>query len=178
MNLETLIKTARTRLQNLTHKLAFLPPALIRITLGVVFIQAGWGHLTHLGDTIEVFRNDFGVPFPEINARVASGTEFFGGILILLGLGSRLAALPMAFTMLVAIATAKRGELEGFNFGGFTTLLGFSEWSYVVMFLAIAIGGPGALSLDAMIARRLFRPTSEATLPKPLLRPSPVTTNG
>jgi hypothetical protein len=47
-----------------------------------------------------------------------------------------------------------------------------------VMFLAIAIGGPGALSLDALIARRLFRAKNEGTLPKPLLRPSPATTNG
>ena len=66
----------------------------------------------------------------------------------------------------------------GFNFGGFTTLLGFAEWSYVVMFLAIAIGGPGVLSLDAFIARRLHRSKDEARLPKPLLRPSPINTNG
>ena len=174
MNLEALIKTTRSRLQTLARKLAPVAPALLRVTLGVVFIQTGWGHLTHLADTVEAFRNDFGVPFPEFNARLASGTEFFGGILILLGLGARLAALPMAFTMFVAIATAKRAQLQGFNLDGFTTLLGFEEWSYLVMFLAIAIGGPGALSLDALIMRRLFR-RSEERLPKPLLHPSPAT---
>jgi putative oxidoreductase len=179
MNLETLIKTTRDRLQALTRKLAFLAPALIRITVGVVFIQAGWGHLTHMTDTIAAFRNDFGVPFPEFNARLASGTEFFGGILILIGLGARLVALPLAFTMLVAIATAKRAQLEGFSVDAFTTLVGFEEWSYLVMFLVIALGGPGALSLDALLARWLGRASGEASLPKPLLRPSPVvTTNG
>jgi putative oxidoreductase len=176
MTLETLIKTTRNRLQALARQLAFLAPALIRITVGVVFIQAGWGHLTHMADTIEAFRNDFGVPFPEFNARLASGTEFFGGILILLGLGARLAALPMAFTMLVAIVTAKRAELEGFSLDAFTTLVGFAEWSYLVMFLVIAIGGPGPLSLDAFIARRLGRAPSESALPRPLLRPTSVTT--
>jgi putative oxidoreductase len=174
MNLETLIKTTRGRLQTLARKLAPVAPALLRVTLGVVFIQTGWGHLTHLADTVEAFRNDFGVPFPEFNARLASGTEFFGGILILLGLGARLAALPMAFTMFVAIATAKRAQLQGLNLDGLTTLLGFEEWSYLVMFLVIAIGGPGALSLDALIMRRLARRSAES-LPRPLVRPSPAT---
>jgi putative oxidoreductase len=173
MDFETLIKDTRSRLQTLARKLTFLAPALLRITLGVVFIQTGWGHLTHLADTVDAFRNDFGVPFPELNARLASGTEFFGGVLILLGLGARVAALPMAFTMLVAIATAKRAQLHGLSVDSFTTLLGFEEWSYLVMFLVIAIGGPGALSLDALVMRRLRR-KSEATLPRPLLQPSPV----
>jgi putative oxidoreductase len=134
------------------------------VTLGAVFIQTGWGHLSHMSDTISAFRDDFHVPFPELNARVASCTEFFGGILILIGLGARLAALPMAFTMVVAIATAKRAQIEAVNLDGLTTLLGFEEWSYVVMFLTIAIIGPGAVSVDGLIARRLGK-ASAATAP-------------
>jgi putative oxidoreductase len=161
----TTISTIRKRLQGLARRLTFLAPALIRLTVGVVFVQTGWGHLTHLGDTIEAFRNDFGVPFPEFNARLASGTEFFGGILLLLGLGTRLAALPMAFTMVVAILTAKRAQIDGV-----ATVLGFEEWSYIVMFLTLAIIGPGALSLDALVARRMNRDAMAPALPKPLLR--------
>ena len=78
-------------------------------------------------------------------------------------------ALPLAFTMLVAIATAKRGQLDGVSFDSFTTLLGLEEWSYLVMFLVIAIIGPGRVSLDAYIARRLARGA-----PSPALRPSEV----
>jgi putative oxidoreductase len=154
MPLEPLIHTLHGRVRTLAGRLAFLAPALIRVTVGAVFIQTGWGHLTHLAETVAAFRDDFGVPFPELSARVASLTELVGGILILLGLGARLAALPMAFTMLVAIATAKRAQLEGFGLDGLTTLLGFEEWSYLVMFLVIALGGPGALSLDALIVRK------------------------
>jgi putative oxidoreductase len=178
MHLPTLIRTLHRRLQILVGKLGFLAPALIRVTVGAVFIQTGWGHLTHMAETVEAFRDDFGVPFPEFNARLASMTEFAGGILVLLGLGARLAALPMAFTMLVAIATAKRAALEGFNLEGLTTLLGFEEWSYLVMFLVIAIGGPGALSLDALIMRRLAGRSGEGAPLDPLLRPSPVNGNG
>ena len=157
MGIVTSIETAREKALALTRRLSFLAPLLLRVTLGVVFIQTGWGHLSHMSDTITAFRDDFGVPLPEINARIASCTEFFGGILILLGLGARLAALPMAFTMLVAILTAKRAAIGGFGFDGLTNLLGFEEWSYLVMFLVIAIVGPGRVSIDTLIAHRLER---------------------
>jgi putative oxidoreductase len=168
MPIATSLETVRERLLAVAHRLSFLAPLLIRVTVGVVFIQTGWGHLSHMSETIAAFRDDFGVPLPELNARIASCTEFFGGILVLLGLGTRLAALPLAFTMLVAIATAKRGQLSGVSFDSFTTLLGFEEWSYLVMFLVIAIIGPGRVSVDALIARRLAR----ASAPSPTLRPS------
>jgi putative oxidoreductase len=169
MPIVTSIENIRERLLALASRLGFLAPLLIRVTVGVVFIQTGWGHLTHMSDTIAAFRDDFGVPLPEINARIASCTEFLGGILVLVGLGTRLAALPLAFTMLVAIATAKRGQLSGVSFDSLTTLLGLEEWSYLVMFLVIAIIGPGRVSVDALIVRRLAR---GATPPSPALRPS------
>lgn len=168
MNFTATIQTIRNRLSGLARRLTFLAPALIRLTVGVVFVQTGWAHLTHLEETIAAFRDDFGVPMPELNARLASATELFGGILLLVGLGTRLAALPMAFTMLVAIVTAKGAEIDGV-----ATLLGFQEWSYMVMFLVLAIIGPGALSLDALVARKLGRATAGPTLPKPLLRSAP-----
>jgi len=168
MPILTLIETTREQLLGLTQRLTFLAPLLIRLTLGVVFIQSGWGHLTHMADTVQTFRDDFGVPLPGLSARISSGTEFFGGILILLGLGTRLAALPMAFTMLVAIATAKRASIEGFNFDGFASLLGLEEWSYLVMFLTIAIIGPGRISVDTFIAHHLHH----GRAPGPALQPS------
>jgi putative oxidoreductase len=163
MAIETLIKTTRNRMLALTQRLAFLAPLLIRLTVGVVFIGTGWAKLNNMAGTVEAFQG-WGVPLPELNARVASCTEFFGGILLLIGLGSRLVSLPLAFTMVVAILTAKRENIDGFQ-----TLLGFEEWSYLVMFLTIAIIGPGAVSVDAFIARRLAR--ASAT-PGPALRPS------
>lgn len=162
MSLMTLFETTRNRLLTLTQKMSFLAPLLIRVTVGVVFIGTGWGKLSDLPQTVENFR-DFGVPFPELNAPVAAVTEFAGGILMLVGLGTRLAALPLAFTMLVAILTAKRDQIDGFQ-----TFLGFEEWSYLVLFATIALIGPGAVSLDAAIARRLGRaPDAAAGVPAP-----------
>jgi len=148
------------------NKLSFLGPLLIRLTVGLVFIGTGWGKLHSLGD-VTTFFESLHIPLPGLNARVAASTEFFGGILILVGLGSRLVALPLSFTMVVAILTAKRDSLDGF-----TTLVGFEEWSYLVMFLLIALTGPGAASLDYFISRRMAARAQASTLPQPRLAPT------
>jgi putative oxidoreductase len=116
-----------------------------------VSFKNGWGKLDNLDDVTELFAS-LNIPFPAVNARIASFTELAGGILVLVGLGTRLAALPLAFVMVVAIVTANLGEVEGL-----VDLAGLPEWSYLVMFLVLAILGPGKLSLDAWLQRRLAR---------------------
>lgn len=144
MSIPGLASLLRNHALKIAGKLSFAAPALIRLTVGLVFTGTGWGKL-HTLDDVTKFFTDLGIPMPGLNARVAAGTEFFGGILILMGLGARLVALPMAFAMVVAIATAKRADIDAF-----TTLVGFEEWSYLVMFLVIALQGAGPLSLDAL----------------------------
>ena len=95
------------RLRRLADKLAFLGPLLVRVTLGLVFAESGFGKLKSLGD-VTAFFTELKIPLPAVNAVVVSMTEFVGGILILLGLGTRLAALPLAFTMLIAIVTDRK----------------------------------------------------------------------
>jgi putative oxidoreductase len=157
------IKTTATRVRTTADKLAFLGPALARLTVGLVFIGTGWGKLHTLPDVTAFFAS-LHIPAPGFNATLAASTEFFGGILILLGLGTRLVALPMAFTMVVAILTAKRDDITGL-----TALVGFEEWSYLVFFLWLALAGAGRLSVDRLIV--WFRSRDSAPLPKPLLRP-------
>lgn len=142
-----LIERTLERLRGIANKVSFMGPALARLTVGVVFIGTGWGKLHSLPDVTEFFAS-LNIPAPAFQARLAAGTEFFGGILVLVGFCTRLASLPLAFTMAVAIATAKRAELTGFS-----ALLGFEEWSYLVFFLWLAVAGPGSLSLDALWIR-------------------------
>jgi putative oxidoreductase len=170
MPIETTIKRTRERLLALVGKLSFLAPALIRLTLGVVFIQSGWGKLHNLEKITEYF-NDLHIPMPGLNARVSSSFEFFGGLLFLVGLGTRLVSLPLAFIMVIALITARHDDIQGF-----TSLLGITpEWDYLVMFLVVAIIGPGALSIDGFLARRFGR-ASQPVLPKPMLRPGAAST--
>ena len=76
----------------------------IRLYWGWQFCQTGWGKLHNLPNVTEFFAG-LGIPFPGFNAVLAGSTECFGGALLLLGLGSRLVALPLIFTMIVAYAT-------------------------------------------------------------------------
>ena len=130
----------------------FLAPLLGRLAVGLLFASTGWGKL-HSLDKITDFFGSLHIPFPHFNAILASCTEFFGGILVLVGALTRLAALPLAFTMVVAILTAKRDDIDGLS-----TLLGFEEFSYLVMFLWLALAGPGKASVDWLLGRKLDTP--------------------
>jgi putative oxidoreductase len=138
-------------LESAAARLRWLPPTIARLTLGWVFLLSGWGKLHHLPEVIEFFRS-LGIPAPEIQAPFAAGVEFVCGGLLLLGLFSRLASVPLVVVMIVAIATARGEELTSMG-----ALFGFIEFLYIVLLLYIAIEGPGALSLDALQARRRRR---------------------
>jgi uncharacterized membrane protein YphA (DoxX/SURF4 family) len=82
-----------------------LAPLALRLYLAPVLIQAGYNKISHFEDTAAWFGNSewgLGLPMPELMAALASGTEFVGGALLLLGLATRLVAVPMMVTMLVA----------------------------------------------------------------------------
>jgi putative oxidoreductase len=153
------------RLSALGERLRFLGPTLARLTVGIVFIGTGWGKLHSIPDVTQYF-TELGIPMPGFNARLAACTEFFGGILLLLGLGTRLAALPLAFTMVIAIITAKRDDIKDWS-----SLFGFEEWSYLVFFVWLAVAGPGPISVDGILARVRGKRAASPELPKPALRP-------
>jgi len=72
------------------------------------------------------------------------------GALILIGLLTRIAVIPLMITMVVAILTVKMEDLSGVK-----DLLRTEELHYIVFFIWLAIAGAGALSLDEWLARRL-----------------------
>ncbi|MBY6185191.1 DoxX family protein [Marinobacter hydrocarbonoclasticus] len=88
-----------------TTALEGLAPLAIRLYLAPIFIQAGWNKLSHFSDTAAWFGNPdwgLGLPFPELMAALAIGAELVGGILLVVGLFTRLVSLPLMVTMLVA----------------------------------------------------------------------------
>jgi putative oxidoreductase len=143
----------------LARRLTFLGPTLARLTVGVVFVGTGWAKLHSIADVTEFFTT-LHIPFPGVQARMVAGIEFLGGLSLLLGLGTRVVALPLAGTMAVAILTAKRADIDGL-----TTLLGFEEWSYLVFFVWMALAGAGPLSLDALWTRLRGRGGASAARP-------------
>jgi putative oxidoreductase len=135
------------RLEQTAVRLSSAGPLLARLTVGLIFIGTGWGKLHNL-EQVTSFFTELHIPAPGFHARLVAGTELVGGALVLVGLATRLAALPLAFTMVVAIATAKRAELSGLR-----SLVAFEEWTYLVLFVWLSLAGPGKLSLDALLIR-------------------------
>jgi putative oxidoreductase len=134
-----------------------LPPLAVRIVVGWVFLWSGWEKLQILPRITENFR-EWGIPAPEITSPFVSGMEFVGGLCMLLGLLTRFFTVPMMIIMLVAIASAKWGDVDSLE-----TLLGFEEISYFVMFAWLGIAGPGPVSLDHLVLRtfRSDRPAAD-----------------
>ncbi len=78
---------------------------LLRLYLAPVMIQAGWNKATSFPDIVAWFGNPewgLGLPFPELMAFLATATELVGGVLLLIGLATRLVSIPLMITMLVA----------------------------------------------------------------------------
>ena len=131
-----------------TQNWALLAP---RLVVGVVMAAHGaqklfgWFGGYGLEGTGGFFANQLGLTPGVFWAAVAGGGEFFGGMLLILGLATRFAALTVAITMAVAIITVHSGAFfapAGMEFP--LTLLATS--------LAFLMGGGGALSIDAKLS--------------------------
>ena len=90
--------------------LDFLPPLLLRLYLAPIFIQAGAGKLNFPSllpndGIVRWFEHGLNLPFPAVMAALAGWAELFGGILLLIGLATRLMSIPLMVTMLVATFT-------------------------------------------------------------------------
>jgi len=140
----------RRLIAKVTARLEWLPATLARLTVGWVFLTYGWGKLHALPKIIDYFR-ELGIPAPQLQAPFAAGTEFVCGALLLLGLVTRLASVPLIIVMVVAIATARKDDLSSIP-----DLFGFIEYLYIVLLVWLGVAGPGPLSLDRLLARRLF----------------------
>ena len=60
--------------------------------------MTGQGHLAHIGKVADFFVT-LGIPFPTLNAYLSRIVECFGSLLLIIGLASRLTAVPVAVTM-------------------------------------------------------------------------------
>src|SRR5690349_17801996 len=129
-----------------TNKLLPYGLTLIRLIVGFVFLAHGSQKLFSWGiGGVAAGMGQIGLPLPLISATLVTFTEFFGGLALSLGLGTTLAAAPLAFAMLVATTMAHAA-------GGFFLPTGFEYGlTLLVLNLAIVLTGPGAFALDNVI---------------------------
>jgi len=125
---------------------------VVRLYWGFQMMQTGWGKLHNVGKVVDFFTS-LGVPLPGLTAPCIIGLEFLGGILIMLGLGSRLLALLLTGDMIVAYLAADREALFSV-FSDPDKFYAAAPYTFLIAFLIVLIFGPGRLSIDALLARR------------------------
>jgi putative oxidoreductase len=154
---------ARAFVLKVAGGLSWLPPTVARLSIGWIFIQSGWGKLHNLPKVIDYFTS-LGIPAPQLQAPFVAGVEFLGGALILAGLFTRVASVPLAATMVVALVTAKRGEIASA-----ADLYGTAEFLYIVGLTFLSAFGAGPLSFDGILVRRFApgdNPSGQAEPPR------------
>ncbi len=124
-----------------------------RLAMGIIFFQSGFAKLTGLGAFIGSLGNR-GVPFPDFWGPVGAISEFTGGALIILGLGTRYAAALIVLFVIVATAISHRywelaepaRRLQQGQFYKNLAIIGGALFLFVC--------AAGRFSLDALLSRK------------------------
>jgi putative oxidoreductase len=128
--------------------------AIVRIYWGWQIAQNGWGKLHNLSHVTEFFAS-LGLPAPGPTAAFVATFEFIGGILLAIGLLSRIAALGFVIDMTMAYITADREAL--FSFVSDPAKFYIADpFIFLFVGLLILIFGPGKISIDAL-RERIFK---------------------
>ncbi len=116
-------------------------PLFLRLAAGAVFMAHGWQKMGGPLGTPEGFNiESWGWPHSAAWAFAVASVEFFGGLLVVCGLLTRLAALCVAGVMVMAIIKVKldQGFVDGFEF----------EFTLLMVALCLVVTGGGRLSID------------------------------
>ncbi len=116
---------------------------LFRLAIAGVFLRAGLTKITSWESTVALFADEYKVPVlaPHLAAAMAAGFEVGCSVLLLVGLGTRLAALPLiGMIMTIQLFVYPQAWSEHLVWGS-------------ILFFLVTRGG-GAISLDHLITRR------------------------
>lgn len=149
------IRQASNLALRLLGYLDWVPGLLTRLVVGFAFYDSGSGKLEHMENTVDFFTG-LNIPFPELNAAFVARLEYYGGMLLLAGVLTRIVALLLSSTMIVALLTADRETFVGALTR--SSEVGLSDVAPFVLgvFLSwLVIRGAGALSVDALLKRAM-----------------------
>lgn len=116
---------------------------ILRITAAVLLLGHGYDKLIHFSEKHSQFMNFMHLG-PALSYALVVFAEFFCSLLLLIGLFTRLAAIPLIINMAVAVFVAHKGDV--FGDGEHAAL-------YLGMYIVILLLGAGRVSVDSMIAK-------------------------
>jgi putative oxidoreductase len=145
-------KSARGALE----RTEWLPLLATRLFVGYFFVETGLGKVQNLDAMTQRFI-EWGIPAPAFNAALSGYTELIGGGLVLIGLFTRLACIPMIINMIVAVLSVKLKNVAGLD-----DFVELDEPLYALAFSWLLFSGPGRVSADALLSRR-FELTQHAS---------------
>jgi putative oxidoreductase len=152
------IKTLRDYYRLLVNGANYMQSPLLLILRVYFFCQLfviGEGKLNNIGKIAGYF-STLGIPLPLFNAYLAGATETFGSLFIIVGLVSRLASIPVAFSMMVAYLTAESEAVKSLFFDP-DKFVKADPFPYLICALILIAFGPGKLSIDALLKRKFDR---------------------
>jgi putative oxidoreductase len=121
----------------------------VRLFWGWQFFKAGLGKFSDMEGLASYFQT-LSIPFPLLSAYLAGTTEMVGGLFLLIGFVSRLVAIPLIFTMLVALLTANY-DVTSMIFDDPVSVTNLSAFTFLLASTIILVFGPGFFSVDHAI---------------------------
>lgn len=116
---------------------------VLRLGLGILMMMHGYNKLVHFGDKHNSFMNFLGLG-STISLALIVFAEFFCSLFLILGLFTRLAAIPLIIATLVMIFKSHNGDILG---------EGEHAALYLTGYLVLLLVGPGRVSVDSMIGK-------------------------
>ncbi|MBI2092713.1 MAG: DoxX family protein [Deltaproteobacteria bacterium] len=134
-------------LEHFRQKMLWMPLTLLRVSTGIIMTAHGFGKLTNIAQTAAAFGN-MGIPYPEISVYFAIAGEFFGGLGLIAGFLTPIAAMGVFCVMVTAIVSVHlpyglMAQNNGFEYP--LTLLLIS--------LFFIVKGAGPVSIDNLITK-------------------------
>lgn len=149
--LQALFQTPGTR--------SFIPLAIMRITLGMFFFASGFNKVFMPENQAMMLETitEAGIPFPAFMAFFVAGCETLFGLLLAVGLLTRLSAMVLMIISLVALFTVGLHHIPA-NLNlltWYSWLFYLPESAYIVICLLLVVQGGGPLSVDRPVAQHL-----------------------
>ena len=149
--MSTTVHSVAETIDALYRKIDLLAPLgnlALRLWVANVFFKSGMLKLGNWDSTMYLFENEYHVPIlsPNLAALMGTGAELVFPVLLVLGLGGRFAAFALFVFNIVAVMSYPDLEPAGIR----------DHQIWGVMLLVLMLQGPGKLSVDYFIGRKLL----------------------